>query len=369
MAGGRFVCVLLPLLLTLAAIVAFMVAALTGVAHNDLYLFHLDVEDLSIDRFTLENLVDDLGIDDRVNETLSDANDRISDAADRLGDDIGDLGQRIGGSRLMIRQDTQQDNITAATLGLSKSYDVSFWGYCYVDQSDDRHCTDTDVNWAMNTLNDTYMGEFTTPTGVRVEFPDEITGPLRAFRQLSRWTGIAVIVALVVLGAELVIGILSNFSRIISCITYIIGLLAIVMTGVAAGLATAQAVVVVGAVEATARRYGVRGSINGRFLSIVWIGFAFTLAASLFWLFTICCCKNERSSRRSRRSRRGSDGEKFLPTEGAYRPVGNDHEMTSGSGFYQPPPPATQYNSQTQYGAPRGADRSDIAYEPYSHRV
>lgn len=348
MGAGRFVCVLLPVLLTVAAIVSFLIATLTGVAHNRMYLFRLDTQNLTIDQASLASFADDLG---------------VGDDLDSITNDINDLSDTISGNsrvkRLALRQDVQTDNITAQDLGMAKQYDVSFWGYCYVDFNDDRHCTDSEMNWAANTLNDSYLEEFASVSGVSIALPDEITGPLRAFREISRWTGIAFIVALVVLGVELVIGILSNFSRAISCVTWLVGLLAIIVTGVAAALATAQAAVVVGAVEATAWRYGVEGHINTRFLATIWIGFAFTLAASLFFLFTVCCCKNERRNR----NRGGDDGEKFAPSK-SYAPLGsgNDHEMTSGTGFYNP-------QQAPQYGAPYGGRTTESAYEPYSHRA
>lgn len=325
MGVGRFLCVGLPLILTIGAIVSMLIATLSGVAHNRLYLFSLDVEDLSISKATWDNF-----------------NDKFFNNIDIPGLEEG-----------------QASNITAKQLGLGKSYDVNLWGYCYVEfDSNERHCKKAKFDWASESLNTSYI-ESIAKVG---DLPDEVEGGLKAFVKLSKWTQVATIIALVALGVELVVGIFSNFSRVVSCLTWLIAGIATVLTGVAATLATAQAAVVIGAVEATEKWYKVNGAINGRYLATVWISFAFALGAGLFWLFTICCCKPEHGSRKSKHGNSSSE-KLFGPSGTGYAPLGNSHEMTP-----------TPYNHQqpTSYGAPRYPDasaRTDMAYEPYSHRV
>lgn len=331
MGAGRFVCVALPMILTIGAIVSMLIATLSGVTHNRLYLFSLDAEDISISEANFDNVNDKfLGID----------------LPNRRDED-----------------NVQKNNITAKDLNLAKTYDINLWGFCYVEfGSDERHCTKSKFDWASDSLNSTYienLGHF----GRKLDLPDEIEGALKAFVRVSKWTQVATIVALVALGAELIVGIFSNFSRVVSCITWLIAGLATALVGVAATLATVQAAVVIGAVEATAKWYGARGAINGRYLATVWISFAFALGAGLFWLFTICCCKPEHGSRKTKHS--NSSGEKlFGPPGTGYAPIGgNSHEMTTGVYNHQQP---------SSYGAPRYPDasaRTDMAYEPYSHRV
>jgi hypothetical protein len=363
MGAGRFACVLLPILLTVAAIVSLLVATLAGVAHNRMYLFSLDTEDLSIDPITVQSLLDDAGIpsEDDIRNGISDLTDSAGELAGDAGDSIsgaaGDAGDSISntlnGRHIEVRQTELTGNITARDLNMAREYDVTLWGFCYVPfGSDDRHCTDAELGWANSWLNDTALEGVNSTSGITIRLPSEITGPLRAFREVSRWTSIAFIIALVCLGIQLVIGIMSNFSRIISCVTWLIGMLSIVLVGVAASLATAQAAIVVGVVEATAFRYGVQGSINTNFLATIWIGFAFTLVANTFWLCTVCCCKNEK------RSKRDSGSREKWGSSNAYKPLGgaNDHEMTNHRGFYNP---QQAYASQaTRTGA----------YEPYSQQ-
>lgn len=326
MGVGRFLCVGLPLILTIGAIISMLIATLSGVVHNRLYLFSLDVEDLAISPADFNNI-----------------NDKFFNI------DIPGI------------EETKGTNVTAKQLGLSKSYDINLWGYCYVAfDSNDRHCTKHKFDWASESLNSSYI-ENLGAAGKQLDLPDEIEGALKAFVKLSKWTQVATIVALIALGAELIIGIFSNFSRVISCITWLIAGIATVLTGVAATLATVQAAVVVGAVEATAKWYGAKGAINGQYLATIWISFAFALGAGLFWLFTICCCKPEHGSRKSKHGNSSSE-KLFGPTGTGYAPLGNSHEMT----------PTYNHQQPSSYGAPRYPDasaRTDMAYEPYSHRV
>ncbi|KAK7430291.1 hypothetical protein QQZ08_003267 [Neonectria magnoliae] len=320
MGVGRFFCVALPFALTVGSIIFLLVGSLAGVADKSLYLFHLDVSGLTIDPASVDNYI----------------------------------------SNLKSRE-AKSENITAADLDLAKTYDINLWGYCYKDQKNKRHCTKAKFDWASDALNTSYIEHFGSAAGVEIDLPNEIEKALKAFRHVTKWTEVAFIVALISLGVELVLGIFANCSTIMSCCTWIVAGIASVLVCCAAGLATAMAAIVVGAVEASAKEYGVKGKINTTFLAVVWISAAFAIGASLFWVFTICCCKPEsRSSKKNRRS----DGEKLLPS-GAYAPISGDHEMTSGN-YYN------QNQSASQYGAPRhhsNAPRSDLAYEPYSHRA
>lgn len=140
------------------------------------------------------------------------------------------------------------------------------------------------------------------------------------------------------------VGIFSKFSRVVSCLTCLTAAIAAALVGIAAGLATAMGTVVVGTLETAARAYGVKGTVGGNFL-----------AAAFFWLFTICCCKPEHRGRGGDKRNHG-DGEKLIPSKG-YAPLGNDSHMTGAYG--QP------YASQP----PHYAGRTNLAYEPYSHRT
>lgn len=345
MAVGRFFCVGLPLVLTIASLIALLVATLSGVTHNSLYIFRVNVTDLSVNPSTIANL------DGLIN------NLKLNSRADIPAGNIPDLAA---------------GNITAGKLGLDELYDVTLWGFCTTSHDGKRECTKSRFDWASEELNTTWIDNLGTVAGVKIKLPDEVQDGLKAFRALVKWTEVAFVVALIALGVELVVGVFSNCSRVVSCLTWLTAGIAAILVGIAAGLATAMGTVVVGTFEASARSYGVRSSIGGKFLAAAWIAFAFALAAAFFWLFTICCCKPEHRSRSGHHghsnNRHSNDGEKLLPST-AYAPLGNETQM---SGAYGNDNQQSQLSRPYPSHPPRypgGTGRADLAYEPYSHRT
>ncbi|KAF4973420.1 hypothetical protein FSARC_314 [Fusarium sarcochroum] len=339
MGVGRFVCVLLPFALTVASIIFLLVGCLAGVADKSLYMFRIDVEDLSISRNDVGNIIDNLDLKDLKLDTRAEI-------------------------QLETRADTVKDNITADLLGLDKYYDINLWGFCRTNSDGKRKCQKPEFDWATKTLNTSYL--IGADKNVQIELPDEIQSALKAFKTVTKWTEVVYIAAFIALAVEIVLGIFSNCSRIFSCLTWIVAGLATTLVIAAVIVSGIMAGTVVGAVEGTAKLYGVKGHINGKFFACVAIAGAFALAAGIFWMCTICCCKPEHRSR-DKKNRR-SDGEKLLggaqSKHGSYAPLGADHEMQTG--YYN------HNQSQSQYGAPRypsGTARSDLAYEPYSHRA
>ncbi|ATY59177.1 integral membrane protein [Cordyceps militaris CM01] len=348
MAVGRALCVALPLLLTIASLAALLYATLAGVAHHNTFMFKLDTTNLTLDRQGIENIAKSAGVD-------------VSSIGKDLGVDIDSL----------LNKATGGTNVTAKELNLDYVFEVDLWGFCYTKDSK-RNCTKAQFDWASSTLNDTYLKNFGTEAGVTIPLPKEIQGSIKAFRTMMKVTEIVFIAANIMLGVELLIGILASCSRVVSCLTWLLSCITTVVVFAAAGLATGVSAAVVGAVEATAKVYGVKGGIQTSFLAAVWIGAAFALGANLFWVFTICCCKPDHGRARSVRNRDSyGDGEKLMPSRN-YAPLGTDHEMT---GFQQQHAPQhTGYNNSAYFNGqparhPAGNGRSDLAYEPYSHRA
>lgn len=337
---GRFVCVLIPFALTLASLIAMLVAGLAGVADKGLYMFRVNTTDLSISPSQVTRILDGSAVPN-----------------------LDDLNINIPGVNLAKRQDGVR-NVTAVDLGFDDLYDVALWGYCYTAQNGTRDCTKPKFDWATNALNTTTgnINTLLTSTGLNVTLPDQIVDAVKIFGNVARWTQIVFIIALVALAVELFFGLFANCSRAFSCLTWLIALVAAVAVGAAAGLATATSVVVVGAIEGVANDYGVHANFNTRFLASVWLGAAFAIAAALFWLFTICCCAPDHSSRKSGggSTRHLDESEKFI---GGGSSHGSAYHRLSEPGGYQSGY-AQQYPRQS-YGAPQPQHAG--AYEPYSH--
>ncbi|KAH8905947.1 integral membrane protein [Coniochaeta sp. PMI_546] len=348
---GRYACVALPFLLTLGSVIAILVAGLAGVADKSLYMFQINTTNLEISPASITNLINSraaasVGFHDP--SLLDSTSDTTEAAADS--------------TTTSATAGTKSSNITAADLGLNDLYDIGLWGWCYTAQNGTRTCTKPEFNWAQKELNTTTnnLKNLATAAGESITLPKEITSAIDTFSTITKWTEVVFIIAVVGLGIELFFGIFANCSRAFSCLTFIVAGVATVAVCGFAALATAMSVVVVGAVEASAKFYGVRADFNTKYLAAVWIAAAFAIAAGFFWMFTVCCCKPDHSSRRSGRKRHlDESGEKLIPV-GAYQPITDEHGYNGG------------YNnghSNPQYGyapQPRAA-RRDLAYEPYSH--
>lgn len=333
---GRFFCVALPFILTAASLVALLIVGLTGIASNQLYMFRVNTTDMSIDLSELESLLKltsrNVQLDSR---SFLDDLKNITEI-EQLGEASGVLS---GG------------NITAQGLGLAQLYDVNLWGYCETEYNGTRTCTKAEINWAYKYLSTDNVTVTNSGVSANVSYPDEVKTAVEVFQQTSKWTQIVVIVAAVALGIELFVGLFTSCSRVVSCITWIFSGLATILVCAAAAAITAMSVLVVGTLEGSNKLYGLHASFNGSFLAVAWIAAAFAIAASFFWLFTICCCKPEHRQKRSRGH--GPEAEKFIPV-GGYAPLHDDHNRFS----------------QQSYGAPRhqqSGPRSNLAYEPYSH--
>ncbi|KAG9255974.1 uncharacterized protein F5Z01DRAFT_531081 [Emericellopsis atlantica] len=388
MRAGRFACVALPIILTVGAIIAFLVATLSGVVHNSLYMFTVNLEDMTLDEATLSSLADNLGID---TSSLSDLTNSLPDGVSlddlkaKLPDGVSlddlnldnidlsnlDLNNLDINDLLNSNKKRADASVSAADLNLGQKYEIGLWGYCEIKNKTDgdgttRDCINAEFDWANKHLRSNLT------EALRNQIPDEVENAIDLFSTMTRYTEIVFIVALAVFGLELFLGIFASCTRIVSCLVWLIGLAAIVLSIAAAGMATAMSAIVIGTIEASAKQYGVHGSINTQFLATIWIGCAFAVGASVFWLFTICCCKPEHNSHKNRDG--ADDHEKLMGNRASgYYPIGgtnhhanSDHEMTTSTYHNQFQPTYGQAYSHTPAYSSSG--RSDAGYEPYAHR-
>lgn len=340
MGAGRFVCVAVPFGLTLASLVCILIVMLAGVTNKNLDMFEIETKNLSISQSSLANFADILKRDPIPNDSLS-------------GLTTAGLGPNI-----------EDQNITAAVLGLADSYKVSLWGYC-ATTGDNHNCTKAKFDWASTNLNTTEVeATASAVAGKKVQLPKELRGALKTFKTFSKWTEVVYIIAFFACVAELFLGLFGFCSRVGSCLTFIISGISTLTIILASVMASISSSLVVAAIKSTARSYNVKGSLNTSFLATTWLAAAFSLGAGLFWMFTICCCASEhKSSKRNSRN----DQEKLIPT-GAYQRVEDTGYHNGFAGQQQ-----GVYNGQSQeYGVPMHnvkpvARGGNGAYEPYTH--
>ncbi|KAI1195014.1 SUR7 protein [Nemania serpens] len=362
MGAGRYVCVALPFILTVASIIAALVVGLTGVTSNGLYLFRIDVTNLSVEASQLADFVNNvtsLGSGKKADLTSHNARDAAQDINNQIRDIISrspidwhdasllGSGKDVAGDAANALDGTV---IKASDIGLANVYDFTLWGYCVTPQEGKRNCTKAQFDWASHELDLTWVDRLTAAAGLKITLPKELNDGLSAYKTITRWTEIVFIIAIVALGLELLVGLFTACSRAVSCVTWIISGFATIAIIATAILLTVTGSTIIGVVLAVSKHYGVKASLNKSFLIILWLSVAFALGAGLFWLFSICCCKPE--NRPHNKGSRHADSEKFTPT-GSYAPLG-ENRNSAFSGY--------------NYGAPqRGGARTDLAYEPYSH--
>lgn len=358
---GRFGCVLGPFLLTLAALIAIMVSGLAGVTDNTHYMFELNTTDLSISSSSALNLV---GLKIRSESDLEARSPLDVHLADLIPSALQEKASGTGG------------NLTAQDLGLYDDYRIGVWTYCYTARNHTQGCSAPKFNWAESFVNisEGRVDSLITSTGKNVTLPAGITDAIKAFVKVSRWAETVFILACIGLGVELFMGLFTQCSRAVSCITFAVALVATVIVCAYAALTTAMSVIIVGAVKASAVIYGVTADLNTHFLVAAWLGAAFSIGSTFFWMFTICCCcKPHHRDGGAQYSSRDKDdiSEKLVPA-GAYVPVAAHDGL-----MHRPEPyPGAYAQAQAQatpeptYGYASGANgpmRDSTAYEPYSH--
>lgn len=369
---GRIVCVALPFALTVASLIALLVAALAGVTDKSLYNFKIDTANLSISANDIEKLLSrrevplpDITVRDIGSDISGAANSLESTASTATSDLSGDLGGLASSASAAAATATSTSdlassvissimstNISAADLGLADAYYVTLWNYCSVDTNGTTTCPKGKFDWATNATKEfesTYE-TVVSAAGGNSTIPTTLKDAMDTFATVTKWTEITFIIAFAALGLTLLFGIFATCSRAISCCAWLVAGFAVIAVGAAAGLATGMAAVVVGLAEGSAKVYGVTASFNTRFLASIWLSFAFILVATIFWLASVCCCSPDRRSARS----------------GGGRRRGNDYEapaMTTATGAYAP----LQDNRASAYMGAGGAHVGGAQGDSYYH--
>lgn len=254
-------------------------------------------------------------------------------------------------------------NFTAQDLGLSDYYKVSLWNYCSYNTSkeNEQYCSKGKFNWAQSSIDLTHIKQIVqqqTNTN-NATVPEPLNGALKTFKQVHKWTQVVYVIAILTSALTLFLGIAAIFSKIASCITYIICGIASTSLIIASSMSTAESAIVIGAVKTVKHEYHINGHMNTSWLAVTWIAVAFSLGAGIFWLASICCCSTSSGRGSSRRSR-GGDAEKLIPT-GAYQRVNDPHAYGGNSG------PAFSHGAGAVPMKP--LNRGNGAYEPYSHQA
>ncbi|KAK4635304.1 hypothetical protein CLAFUW4_00620 [Fulvia fulva] len=347
--AGRVACITIPMALTIASFVCLALIEVSGWNKNTLNSLHFF-------EANLENLT-----------VPSTGNDVITTAIDSV--------------------------LTSGAV--AKLYQVHLWNYCTANDTDGDidQCSKRESNfvfdpldvWGFEISNDTTATSTSSADNAiesavatlknnSEEYEDKILGEsgrkaLSAYRSVAKWMFIAYQVSFWTTLATIIVGILAIFSRWGSLITWILAFASSFFTIAAVLTSTILFSVLCSALNKALEDYGIKLSLGRSALTTCWLAVAFSWGATLFWLFSVCCCSG-RSNPHHRSNKGGlwnaepkgqgyGRGVTVEKTGGGYQRVASPYV----GGHHDDQVPLQNFAAQPAgYNHQQGA-----GYEPYRH--
>lgn len=325
--AGRVACIFTPYALTIASLICIILVGLGCTKQdsstlNDLYFFRADLQN-----FTTT-------VTSEISSTLNQAG--ISTSNSTLA--------------TLLQEAEQKAN-------LKDFYSIGLWGYCdgNINNGDfnTTACSKPQSEYYFNPIQVWGLNG----TGVQDVLPTDLQNAINIYKDVSKWMFIAYIVAFVATCAELVVGVFAICSRWGSCVTTLVSSISFFFITAASVTATALFATLTGTFDTALKEYGITGSMGKNMYVTTWLAVAFSLGASVFWMFSSCCCSGRSPYNSNNRNRRVT-AEKAPYT---YEPIG-----PQGLGAHPTP-----YDGHTSY-PPAGnhvpmQNIRTSAYEPFRH--
>lgn len=180
---------------------------------------------------------------------------------------------------------------------------------------------------------------------------------MKVYKTVSKWMFIAYLVAFIATAAQILVGIIAIFSRWGSCVTTIVSIVSFLFTLAASLTSTIMFSIAKGSLGSALKVYGVSVSLGKNIYATTWLAVAFSLAATIFWMFSTCCCSGRSPYGHKDRHNRGSVTAEKAPY--TYEPIGAAHPPFGSQ-------PAPQQGYTTSYPSPYNNQQAS-AYEPFRH--
>jgi hypothetical protein len=243
-------------------------------------------------------------------------------------------------------------------------YYIYMWNYCSGSLS--QNGSSQNITYCSPRKAQFYFDPLTTwglnNTVVQQALGSSFQKGINAYKTGAKWMFIAYVVAFWVTVGSIVVGFFAICSRLGSCATTVVASAATLFTFAAALTSTILFSTLTGVLDAALKPYKIKLSIGSRMLAVDWLAVAFSVAATLFWTISICCCSG-RSSREKNRGNKHSDYASNVAPFGSrgYQPLG-EHQH-SGSGAV-----AQNHEMQTFGHDSAGPYKGrETAYEPFRH--
>lgn len=314
---GRFACIFTPYLLSIASLICIILVGSGCTRTGSWTLDHL-----YFFRFNLEHMSASAVNTQQVQTLLNQAN-----------------LPAIGVNQVQNAVSQIQHGVNVKDF-----YSVGLWGYCdgYITNNTVYH-----TNWCSQPKAEFYFNPLRVwgldNSAMKSQLPSGYNNAMKMYRDASKWMFIAYILSFVTTILELIVGFSAIFSRWGSCATTLISTAAFCFTAAASITATVLFTILKASVEGPLKPYGIRGYMGARMFATTWLAVVFALGASIFWMFSSCCCSGRDSDNRD-----SFAGEKS-PYD--YGPLGSNHNTAY-------PPPGNHTND-----IPMG----NTGYQPYHH--
>ncbi|KAL7933112.1 SUR7/PalI family domain-containing protein [Trichoderma chlorosporum] len=313
--GGRIACIAVPYLWTLGALIAII---FVGIGSTD------------ADSATLNKLF----------FMRADLSNVTAVEATRFGDQLLNL------TSTAMRNATQE--LAAAMEEAEKDselrdfYDIGLFGYCSGEKEKGEFkvdfCSKPKGSFWFNPLEVWHLNI----SGVPDLLPTHLQSELKTYQKVSHWMFVSYVIAFATTCLQLLVGFSAIFSRLGSLATTVVAVVATFFTFAASITSTALFVTLTGVFNSSLKQYGVAAQLGGSILAVTWLATALSLASSVLWLFSSCCCSGRTEARRA-------------------APKSNyNYEKVEGLG-------SSTHSGHTTAPAPT-FDNTSTAYEPYRHQ-
>ncbi|KAL9110511.1 MAG: hypothetical protein Q9227_004869 [Pyrenula ochraceoflavens] len=356
--GGRIACIFTPFILTLASLICLVLVWLGGTNKSSSTLANLYFFKADLTNFTASPNLDLIPGTDIDNEALNAVFKGLK-----------------------------------ADLNVKNYYEVFLQNYCDSDKAltsdkdSNAFCSPKEKEFWFDPVDVWQLNKTDVGKDVQSLFPKELRDGLKVYKEVAKWMWIAYVCALVTTIAEFVVGFFAIFSRWGSFFTTIVAVFASTFTIAASITSTALFSTLTGAFNTALKAYGIHGSLGHNMFVTTWLAVAFSLAASFFWLLSVCCCSgrspyhrdayNDREAWNMGGLGRGRKRVKVEKTPYTYErvespymgardaPTHQSAEMSGGAGGYSGQPPHHQNIPMINLPQGHEHDNGQGAYEPY----
>jgi hypothetical protein len=333
---GRIACIALPGVLTVASLICLVLVFLGGLNKNDpnlrgLYFFKADTTTLKHNVTAAQTLLNSVTVNSHI---------------------LDELKKQVADKNIYDYYEIYLSNYCAGS------------GDGNTTTSKPSYCSPRKASFYFNPLEVWGLNG----TDIQQYVPKSLNDGLNVYAKVSKWLYTAYVVALCTTIGSFLVGFLAIFSRWGSFVTAIVSGVATLFTILAAVTSTVLFSTLTGTFNSVLRGYGIHLSVGTRMLALDYIAVIFSLAASLFWFVSICCCSGKSSHPYSR----DAYG-KRNPGNGVYSaaPLGSrGYQPIEGHGHQNSAQPWGAHHRGVEmdtFGAQSPYKGRETAYEPFRH--